>query len=88
MKLEKKYENYSTGIIFDNGEFDDKDKHRFIPKETLLRIYREGHRACKAHYTSYIKPRKTSKLLLQEQTKRKKDLKFAETLKPQLNYAL
>ena len=87
-KITKKYEDYSAGIIFDNGEIDDEDRNRFIPKETSLRIYKDGHKSCKAHCTSYIKPRKSSKLLLQEQTKKKKDLKFAETRKLQLNYAL
>ena len=76
IKITQKYEDYSAGIIFDNGEIDDKDKHRFIPKETSLRIYKDGHKSCKAHCTSYIKPRKSSKLLLQEQTKRKKGFKI------------
>ena len=76
LKITKKYEDYSAGIIFDNGEIDDKDRNRFIPKETSLRIYKDGHKSCKAHCTGYIKPRKSSKLLLQEQMKRKKGFKI------------
>lgn len=76
LKITKKYEDYSAGIIFDSGEIDDKDKHRFIPKETSLRIYKDGHKSCKAHCSSYIKPRKSSKLFLHEQTKRKKGFKI------------
>ena len=81
LKITKKYEDYSAGIIFDNGEVDDKDKNRFIPRETSLRIYKEGHRSCRAHCSSYIKPRKSSKLLLQEQIRRKKGFKICRDAK-------
>lgn len=76
LKITKKYEDYSAGIIFDNGEIDDKNRNRFIPRETSLRIYKEGHKSCRAHCSSYIKPRKSSKLLLQEQIKSKKGFKI------------
>ena len=53
----------------------------------ITRIYKDGHKSCKAHCTSYIKPRKSSKVTIARTNKRKKDLKFAETRKLQL-YAL
>ena len=56
VKITKKYEDYSAGIIFDNGEIDDEDKNRFIPKETSLQYIKMVIKVAKHTVQAILNP--------------------------------